>query len=190
MLPSRALALNASFATRRLRIEPLLADHAPLLFEGLQHPAIYQWISSSPPLSVDTLAAALRKKEARLSPDGKSAWLAWAVLSADGLIGKLDAEVTRDDVATNVGFLFFPAYWGLGFATEAVSALAEHLRSLGVSEQRATVTVGNGASARVLERASFRKTAILRANDVIRGVACDDMLYVLRSSPRAACEDE
>jgi RimJ/RimL family protein N-acetyltransferase len=42
----------------------------------------------------------------------------------------------------------------------------------------ATVTVGNVASGRVLQKAGFSFTQILPANDIIRGVAFDDEEYV------------
>lgn len=60
-------------------------------------------------------------REARSSPDGEAAWLAWAMRRAsDGAyLGKMDAEVRGNDV----GYLLFPAFWNQGYATEAVRAL-------------------------------------------------------------------
>jgi alanine racemase len=97
------------------------------------------------------------------------------------LMGRpLDAEITTSEVASNVGYLVFAAHWGKGIASEAVGALSDHLAQAGIREQHATVTVGNQASCRVLEKCGFERSAVLPANDVIRGVSYDDYAYVRR----------
>jgi len=191
MNPTRALSLNAPLATERLTLEPLLGSHAAELFAPLQDEAVYRWISSVPPESVQKLQARWTRSECRLSPEGDDAWLAWAVRrTADGaLVGKVDAVVNAESVATNVGYIFFPAYTGQGYATEAVVAVAAHLARSGVHELRATVTVGNVASTRVLEKAGFVQTRVLPDNDTIRGVKFDDLEYV-RATAAAARSPE
>jgi ribosomal-protein-alanine N-acetyltransferase len=173
-------ALRATIPGARLVLEPFRPDHAEALFAGLQDRRIYQWISAAPPRSVERLrerlADAVRERE------GDEISLAWAAIrAADGAcLGKLDAEVLARGIATNVGYLFFPPYWGQGYASEAVSALADHLAGAGVREQRATVTVGNEASCRVLERARFVRGRVIEGNDTIRGQVVDDIEYVRR----------
>ncbi len=175
-------AINVSIATPRLRLEPLGERHADALFEGLLDPAIYEWISLPP--SPDL--AHLRARWARVAQFPMTGVdvldFGWAVQRvADGAwIGKMDAEVTTRGVATNVGYMFVPAYWRQGHATEAVIALSQHLRRHGVVEQRATVTLGNDASCRVLERAGFRRERVIPENDRVRGVLVDDIEYVRR----------
>jgi len=126
-------------------------------------------------------------RESRLSPQGDEAWLNWVVRRVDdgAYIGKLDAVVDANNVATNVGYFFFPMYWGKGYATEAVKALADHLESSGVLKQIATVTLGNTPSYRVLEKAGFGKTRIIPDNDLIRGEKYDDVEYI-RTSKKIA----
>jgi RimJ/RimL family protein N-acetyltransferase len=165
--------------TERLALVPLTREHAEPLWAPMQDPATYEWISLTPPPSVDWLRDRWIRQEAYRSPDETEAWLAWAVQrTSDGRwVGKADATVARD-VATNVGYFFFPPFWGQGYATEAVRAIVEHLDRQGVVEMRATVTVGNDRSGRVLERAGFVRGRILPENDVIRGVPHDDIEYV------------
>ncbi len=95
---------------------------------------------------------------------------------------QLDAEINGDDVATNIGYLFFLPFWNQGYATEAVRAVASHLELLGIAEQRAFVTLGNDASERVLVKAGFVRTRVIADNDTIRGEKYDDVEYVRKVS--------
>ena len=176
--PDVAVAL----ATARLRIEPLSAGHAAAMFEPMLDPAIYEWISMQPSPDLAHLQRRWAWVAERPLVDVAVLDLGWAVQRvADGAwIGKMDAEVTAAGVANNVGYLFLPAYWGQGYATEAVTALSEHLRRQGVVAQRATVTLGNEASCRVLEHAGFERARVLVGNDTVRGVLVDDVEYVRR----------
>lgn len=175
-------AINVTLATPRLRLEPLAGRHAAALFDGLRDPAIYQWISLQQSPDVAHLRARWTRVAQRPLTGVDVLDFGWAVRrSADGAwIGKMDAEVTAHGVATNLGYAFVPAYWRQGYATEAVTALSEHLRRHGVIEQRATVTVGNEASCRVLERAGFTRERVIAGNDTLRGVPVDDIEYVRR----------
>lgn len=172
--------LNEPVATERLRLEPRTLAHAEVLFGPLQDERIYRWISTVPPESLEWLKEKWTRTEARLSPTGEDAWLNWAVrrVSDGAYVGLVDAVVNVADVATNVGYMLFPPFWGRGYASEAVIGVAEHLEHRGVTRMWATVTAGNVASTRVLERAGFARTRILPLNDTIRGVQHDDIEHV------------
>ena len=172
--------LNVALTTARLRIEPLAAAHAAAMFEPMRDPAVYQWISLEPSPDLAHLARRWAWVAARPLVDVEVLDLGWAVRRrADGAcIGKMDAEVTAAGVATNVGYMFWAAYWGQGYATEAVTALSDHLQRHGVTRQHAAVTLGNEASCRVLEHAGFVRERILAANDTLRGMPVDDVEYV------------
>lgn len=64
-----------------------------------------------------------------------------------------------------------------------VTAVVEHLISVGVARLVATVTVGNAASARVLTKSGFAFTRVIPENDVIRGVLYDDEEYIRIAHP-------
>lgn len=180
MEPNRALSLNPPLETSALALEPLRGEHAEVLFEPLRDPRVYTWIAEPPPRSLERLREHWASLENRLSPDGLEAWLTWAVRLRQGgpYIGKIDAAVDQDNVAINVGYVFFPDFWGQGHATAAVGVVTEHLLSMGVRPLKALVTRGNRASARVLEKNGFVHTRVLPEHETLRGVPHDDLEYV------------
>jgi RimJ/RimL family protein N-acetyltransferase len=175
-----AIALNAALETPRYVLEPRGERHVDVFFELLQEESLYRWISMSRPTSLETMRVRWKASEARVSPDGHFIWLAWAVRrKADGqYVGSIDAEITTAMEATNVGYYFFSPFWGQGVASEVVAAATQCLIERGVRRLVATVTVGNVASGKVLQKAGFSFTRILPGNDTIRGVPFDDEEYV------------
>lgn len=151
------MVLNRPIRTHRLSLEPLVAAHADILFCSLCDERIYRWIDAGGPKDLTQLRAKWERNESRLSPDGNEVWLNWAIrLGNEGpYIGKLDAELDSPIRATNVGFVFFPEYWGYGYATESLLAVKTVLATNGISFMRATVATPNISSARVLEKAGF-----------------------------------
>jgi RimJ/RimL family protein N-acetyltransferase len=176
-----ARLLDKPLASPRLNIRPQLSTDADAAYPLLQDDALRQWISMRKPDSVEALRQRWTRNEARVSPDGSEAWLQWFVTSKDdaGAIGSVDATIDSNHVATNFGYYFFAHAWGQGFATEAVSTVAEHLLSNGVVKLVATVTVGNAASVRVLGKLGFRYTRTIANNDTVNGVLVDDDEFVL-----------
>lgn len=144
-----------SIATERLILEPQVAAHADEMFALLQDPAIYRYENEAP-RSVELLRERFLRLETRASPDGAQTWLNWVVrLPAAGLIGFVQATVHRDGSA-GVAYVFGSAYWGRGFACEAVTAmLDELLLRFGVTSFSAVLKRGNTRSVRLLERLGF-----------------------------------
>jgi RimJ/RimL family protein N-acetyltransferase len=158
-----------------------LGSDAEAAFTHLQDDALRQWISLAKPIGVDALRQSWKRNETRLSPDGREAWLQWFVtFKVDGSpIGSIDACIDMNKVGVNFGYYFFVHAWGRGYATEAVAVVAKHLLSNGVERLLATVTVGNAASVRVLERNGFLYTRTIADNDTVNGRLVDDDEYVL-----------
>jgi RimJ/RimL family protein N-acetyltransferase len=176
-----ALRLCPLLETDRLVLEPLGERHAEAFFEPLHDEAIYQWISMDKPSSVAWLRDHWRGIECRMAPDHQTAWPTWALRrKSDGIfLGRVDAEITLSMEASNLGYYLFSPHWGQAYATEAVQAVTQCLISQGVHRLVATVTVGNIASERVLQKAGFVFTRVLVGNDIIRGEPMDDREYVL-----------
>jgi RimJ/RimL family protein N-acetyltransferase len=170
---------DSGAATARLRIEPLGAHHAPLLFDALADAAIYAYIPDERHPSVDSLARRYAFLE-RGAPEGAlEVWLNWALQRVDtgSYIGTLQATVMLDSRAF-IGYVLTPAAWGRGFGTEACRWLVGELRSrFAVDEILATVDTRNLRSQRLLERLGFDRTGAAPAE--IRREATSDFRYRL-----------
>jgi len=148
---------NSVFSdSARLSFEPLRGDHAARLFEPLSDPQVWEHISDTPLTTVEALAA--RFDRMALGPPDRAHenWVNYAVrLKADGtLIGRLEA--TLIDQRAEVAYLFGPAHWGHGYATEAMSAFQDHLQQAWrVAEFWATTSPQNMRSIRLLRRLGF-----------------------------------
>jgi [ribosomal protein S5]-alanine N-acetyltransferase len=71
--------VEKTLETERLLLEPLLPQHATLLFEGLADARLYRFIPRNPPESVEALETRYRKLSSRRSADGSEAWLNFAM---------------------------------------------------------------------------------------------------------------
>lgn len=145
--------------TARLTLEPLLAAHAPAMFDVLSDPAIYTF-ENAPPPSLAWLQERYTKLESRRSADGTQAWLNWVLrLRSGGLIGVVQATLGSDGRAF-IAYELGSAHWGRGLASEAVAAMIDEL----AAHYRARLLVAvfkraNTRSRRLLKRLGFSAAA-------------------------------
>jgi RimJ/RimL family protein N-acetyltransferase len=132
-------------------LEPQVEGHAFDMFVVLSDPAIYEF-EGVPPPSIEKLAAGFRRKETRVSPDGREKWLNWVVrLPNSDLAGYVQATVLQSG-ASLVGYEFASKYWRQGIGSASlVAVLQELVRSYEVH----TVVA-------VLKTANYRSMGLLR----------------------------
>ncbi|MGK0385641.1 MAG: ribosomal-protein-alanine N-acetyltransferase [Patiriisocius sp.] len=76
------------------------------------------------------------------------------------IIGFNGIKFLKDIHQTDLGYRFLPQYWGKGIATESSKAILEYaFTTLKLAEIIAHVLPENPASAKVLEKLAFQKTA-------------------------------
>ena len=98
---------------------------------------------------------------------------------AGGIGYVLHTDIER--INAEVGYWLGHAYWGRGIATTAVRLLTAHAFAANPELRRlyAMPLVNNVASARVLEKAGYRREGVLRQNVIKDGQVLDQFMYAL-----------
>jgi ribosomal-protein-alanine N-acetyltransferase len=161
-----------------VRLEPLVPDHAEALFPGLQDPALYTFIPDAPPTSLEALRARYTRLATRGSPDGRQAWLNWALWSDPdaAYVGYVQATVEGDTAL--VAYVLFRPYWRRGYARAAVAEMMRWLEAEhAVTRFEARVDPRNVASRALLEALGFVCVAIHPEAECLRGEVVDECEY-------------
>jgi RimJ/RimL family protein N-acetyltransferase len=98
---------------------------------------------------------------------------------AGGVGYTLHDDVER--VPAEVSYWLGVAFWGKGIATKALCGLTRHTFSMhpGLRRLYAVPFCSNPASARVLEKAGYRREAVLRQSVIKDGVVLDQWIYAM-----------
>ncbi len=167
----------------RLRLEPIARQHAALLYDGLQDPALYPYLAADPPADVAELAARYDFLAGRTSPDGTEAWLNWVLFERAGstALGYIQATLRGD--AAFLGYVLLTAAQRRGYMREAVAAVLGELRRRGVATVFANVDTRNAGSIAVLKALAFERLGTERSDENVRAGPGRDHRYRLRLGP-------
>ncbi|KAF0912808.1 hypothetical protein E2562_019024 [Oryza meyeriana var. granulata] len=94
-------------------------------------------------------------------------------------VGAVSVTPTADACRAELGYVLARAHWGKGVATAAVKRVVATVfgEVEGLERVEALVDVRNAASQRVLEKAGFRREAVLRKYCVLKGEVKDMVIY-------------
>ncbi|MFD9436236.1 GNAT family N-acetyltransferase [Streptomyces sp. NPDC060002] len=146
------------FATARLDLLPLRAEHAPEMAVVLGDPALHTFIGGAP-----GTPEALHARYERLgagSPVPSVSWCNWVLRLRDTgrLAGTVQATVTGRDHA-EIAWVVGTPWQGRGLASEAAAGLVGRLRAQGVRTIVAHIRPDHHASAAVARSAGLSVTA-------------------------------
>lgn len=151
-----------SFTTARLRGRPPRPDDAPAVFAAYaSDPEATRFLAWQPYTSVEPLADFLRQRaEGWRIRDGQYAYLV-CLRDTDTPIGSVSIFV--DGSKAMFGYVFGRAYWGNGYASEALSRLVDWaMTEPRLKRAWACCEAGHAASLRVMEKAGLQREALLR----------------------------
>ena len=151
------MAIHPELETRRLRLRRLSTDDAHFIVALLNEPSFLENIGDR---GVRTPADAQRYLlEGPLAMYARHGFGLWHVeRREDGIAVGMCGLLKRDALPDfDLGYAYFPAFWGQGLALEAADATLRHVHQrYGVRRVVAVVSPGNQGSIRVLEKAGMR----------------------------------
>ncbi|HEY2069045.1 MAG TPA: GNAT family protein [Rhizomicrobium sp.] len=168
--------------TDRLYLRPLAAGDAEALFAIMSdEEAMRFW--DWPAFKDYTTVAEIVAGQVADMAEGRALYWAVALVTPDGgtgpVIGACDlSEIARRQSRAELGFLFNRAWWGNGYAAEAMDAVTRYaMGELGIERLWARVHDGNDASRRLLERLGFSYEGRLAGHIVRDGARRDCLIY-------------
>lgn len=151
-------AFPVTLTTPRLRLRPLRASDAALISLHGSDARVARMTSSIPHPYPPGLAESYIERVTGET----SAETAWALDAGsdgeNGLIGCISLKAkakAKAGAEAEIGYWVAPAYWGTGFASEAVEAIVARVAATGLTALTASVFQDNLASVKVLTRARF-----------------------------------
>jgi ribosomal-protein-alanine N-acetyltransferase len=137
-----------ALTTERLVLRRARLDDAEPMHRIMSNPVAMRYWSTLPHTSLEQTADWVRSMA---NPPAESDDF---IITLDGaVIGKMGAWQLPD-----FGYLLDPAYWGLGYASEALVAFLAHRRRAGSRFLTADTDPRNQPSIRLLERHGFAET--------------------------------
>ena len=112
--PGGGIVLFAPLETARLRLEPIRADHADGMFDGLCDPSLYAYQTDEPPRDLPSLRERYARLAAGHSDDELAHWLNWILVRRDdaAAAGYVQATVWKNRSSAEIGYLVLPAQQG------------------------------------------------------------------------------
>jgi RimJ/RimL family protein N-acetyltransferase len=178
----RLVEPEARLETPRLLLEPILPGHAPVLYERLQDERLYRFIPQDPPDTPEALEDRYQFLSGRRSPDGREAWLNWAVRERGSgeYAGTLEATVYDEGTAI-IAYMVFVPYQRRGIAAEACGRLLEHLfEGYRASMVAAEIDTRNAASIALVEFLGFERVGFQKDADHFKGSTSDEYRYEIK----------
>lgn len=176
-----ALFPDYPIETARLRLRPFTRGDVDAVFayRSLEAVALYLF---DPPLSREECALAVQQRTTQVSIEDEGDRLILAVEAAGlGVVGEVSLILRSKDARQGeLGWIFHPAHQGVGYASEAATALLG-LAFEGGEMHRvyARCDALNIASWRLMERLGMRREAHFREHALFKGRWDEEFIYAI-----------
>lgn len=151
--------------TARLTLRTLEDADAPMYLRLVNEPSFIQNIGDRGLRTLDAALDAMRKGTIAMQAErGFSLYVAeLADGTPIGMCGLIKREALED---VDIGYAYFPEFWGQGYAYEAGCGVVEHARrDIGLARLAAIVSPGNAGSIGVLQKLGFEFRKVIKMTD-------------------------
>lgn len=160
--------------TERLRLSPLVASDASLLYPLMGDPEVMAYWDV-PEIDDPEVVAGIILSQVDAMNAGRSMYWSLRGLNDDHFVGACDlSDIDRWHRRAEVGFMLDREAWGRGYALEAMQAVVAFAAGAGVRKLTARTHLGNRRSETLLEKLGFAEEGLLRG-------------HVLRDGERRDC---
>ena len=172
--------------TRRLTLRVARVGDAPVFAAYRSDPEIAKYQDWDMPYQAERALTRLTALET-FDDAAEGEWISFAIEHDGEVVGDVVANIREGGGIAEIGFTLAPAHHGRGYASEATSAMVDHLiTNHGVHRIEASVDPENVASMRVLEGLGMGKECLAPAAYLVRGEWVDDLRYAMSAADRAA----
>ncbi len=156
--------------TERLVMRKMMPADADDMFEYAQNPLVTQFLLWEPHVSRKFTHSYLKFIQGQYA---QGSFFDWALTLAENgkMIGTCGfASIDLENNAGEIGYVINPDFWGMGYATEALSrAMSFGFGVLGMHRIYVRIMSGNQASERVAKKCGMRHEATLYSSLLVKG---------------------
>ncbi|MFA7249168.1 MAG: GNAT family protein [Dehalococcoidia bacterium] len=162
--------------TARLTLRPFQLNDADALFQYSKDEEFALFAMDGEPATIDSARRRIERAVTTQWTDCQR----FAILREGLLIGSITLRPEWSDMTAIVGYEIARAQWGLGFATEAATAVIQYgFECLGLERIYARVDPRNASSLRVLAKLGMTREGVLRRHLIRRGERVDRVYFGL-----------
>ncbi|MEO8264166.1 MAG: GNAT family protein [Ilumatobacteraceae bacterium] len=176
--------ISLPLTTERLAIKMMRPLHVASFVQYRNHPDVARYQDWSVPFTVDMAERVIAEQSTLNGPTGDD-WVQLAIELREGApigaaIGDVAVGIHDSDRQASIGYSIAPAHQGMGYATEAVTAVIDALfGDAGVHRITAGIDPQNVASRRVLDKLGFHFEGRSPLSVFVRGEWVDDDRFAL-----------
>ena len=173
-------------STERLLLRPARVSDTRALFERRADPVVSELQDWPMPYSLERAEAQIERSVAHDTPSVEGGFMLTITDHADSIIyGDINIFLEDDGRTSGIGYSITPAYWGRGFASEALAGVIDWLFDIqGISRAYAMLHPDNHRSARVLETCGFVYEGHAKNACWIEDEVSDDLMYGMTPAQR------